>query len=155
MGKKKISLAQVIQVAQGEWNILWEGMGIFLEQYGYERAEKESEADWLVTGYPIEEKKLKVKKSGKKCDIFYREKAHFYRGLTLLFQNGGKEELEGEFSFQRYDDGLFQKRCADGGYDKAICGMDGFIRNEPPLFVYGRYAGNSGLSLLGIFEREV
>lgn len=31
-------------------------IGIFLEQYGYERAEKESEADWLVTGYPIEEK---------------------------------------------------------------------------------------------------
>ena len=58
MGKKKISLARVVQVAQGEWNILWEGMGIFLEQYGYERAEKESEADWLVTGYPIEEKKL-------------------------------------------------------------------------------------------------
>ena len=81
MGKKKISLARVVQVAQGEWNILWEGMGIFLEQYGYERAEKESEADWLVTGYPIEEKKLKVKKSGKKCDIFYWEKAHFYRGL--------------------------------------------------------------------------
>ena len=29
MGKKKISLARVVQVAQGEWNILWEGMGIF------------------------------------------------------------------------------------------------------------------------------
>ena len=114
MGKKKISLARVVQVAQGEWNILWEGMGIFLEQYGYERAEKESEADWLVTGYPIEEKKLKVKKSGKKCDIFYWEKAHFYRGLTLLFQNGGKEELEIEEKVNFHSNGMMMD-CSRNG----------------------------------------
>ena len=114
MGKKKISLARVVQVAQGEWNILWEGMGIFLEQYGYERAEKESEADWLVTGYPIKEKKLKVKKSGKKCDIFYWEKAHFYRGLTLLFQNGGKEELEIEEKVNFHSNGMMMD-CSRNG----------------------------------------
>lgn len=59
-------------------------------------------------------KKLKVKKSGKKCDIFYWEKAHFYRGLTLLFQNGGKEELEIEEKVNFHSNGMMMD-CSRNG----------------------------------------
>ena len=55
-----------------------------------------------------------MKKSGKKCDIFYWEKAHFYRGLTLLFQNGGKEELEIEEKVNFHSNGMMMD-CSRNG----------------------------------------
>ena len=67
-----------------EQEVLWEGMRIFLEQYGYEWAKKESEADWLITGNCIKEKKLRVKKSGRECSISYWKKAHFYLSLIHI-----------------------------------------------------------------------
>lgn len=97
-----------------EQEVLWEGMRIFLEQYGYEWAKKESEADWLITGNCIKEKKLRVKKSGRECSISYWKKAHFYRGLTLLFQNRGKEGFEIEEKVNFHSNGMMMD-CSRNG----------------------------------------
>lgn len=87
MGKTAVSLTG------GRQNSLWEGMQVFVEQYGYVLTEDDKEAALLVTGHLSGEERLVVERTGAGCDIYYREKAHFYRGLSLLFQHSGQEEL--------------------------------------------------------------
>lgn len=73
---------------------LWEGLNIFLSEQNLVLA-READSPFLhLTGLQWETPRLKIEKSGNRCRIFYREKAHFFRGVSLLLQNSAQNEME-------------------------------------------------------------
>ncbi len=75
-------------------NSLFEGLRILLDGYADEKRNFECVTSgasksgcFHLTERQWDAAELKVTKSGDQCEIFYQQKAHFFRGVTLLLQN--------------------------------------------------------------------
>lgn len=85
---------------------LWEGLEIFLSKHHFTLSGESHRHCLKLTGIPWEEACLKVVKSGNECKIFYREKAHFFRGVSLLLQNISQHEWEAEEKVNFHSNGI-------------------------------------------------
>ncbi|MDE7331702.1 MAG: beta-N-acetylhexosaminidase [Lachnospiraceae bacterium] len=73
---------------------LQEGLDVFLSKHNF-TLDGESDSPYLhLTGIPWEESCLKVVKSGNQCKIFYKERVHFFRGVSWLLQNSSQNKWE-------------------------------------------------------------
>ena len=63
------------------------GLEKLLSVYDFALTEEKKNADICILAEPCEEETLKIRKDGKNCRISFHEKAHFFRGVSLILQN--------------------------------------------------------------------
>lgn len=72
---------------------LSEGLEILLKEHGYVLSTDKETAEMRIVGQHCMEEHLKIVKQKEKCVIYYLEKAHFFRGVSLLLQNSKKQDF--------------------------------------------------------------
>ncbi len=85
--------AKTIWIPENFKEELIDGLKILLKQYQYTIVDHAEEAKIQLECKQIYENKLMVKKQGSHCVIYCSEKVHFFRGVSLLFQHIGKEQI--------------------------------------------------------------
>lgn len=79
-----------------------EGLKILSGVHSYMLVGETQDAELQIRLQHIEEEKLKIERKKEKCTIYYNQKAHFFRGVSLLLQNKNKPQfnLEEESNFE-------------------------------------------------------
>lgn len=70
-----------------------EGLEILLNVHQHLFVKEFENAELQISCQHIEENKLRIEKQNEKCTIYYQQKAHFFRGVSLLLQNKNKQQF--------------------------------------------------------------
>lgn len=76
-----------------EQSAVVEGLRILLMEHDYVLSAEPKDSCLKVCAVFSKEEKLTVTKHGTDCEIRYHEKAHFFRGVTLLLQNQNQQDF--------------------------------------------------------------
>lgn len=82
------------------------GLEKLLSVHDFALTEEKKSADICILAEPCEEETLKIRKDGKSCSISFHEKAHFFRGVSLILQNIEKESWNREETVYFHSNGV-------------------------------------------------
>ena len=82
------------------------GLEKLLSVHDFALTEEKKSADICILAEPCEEEILKIRKDGKSCSISFHEKAHFFRGVSLILQNIEKESWNREETVYFHSNGV-------------------------------------------------
>ena len=82
------------------------GLEKLLSVHDFALTEEKKNADICILAEPCEEEILKIRKDGKSCRVSFHEKAHFFRGVSLILQNITKESWSREENVYFHSNGV-------------------------------------------------
>lgn len=82
------------------------GLEKLLSVHNFALTEEKQNADICIQTEDCEEEALRVEKNGKSCRISFHEKAHFFRGVSLILQNIAKESWNREENVYFHSNGV-------------------------------------------------
>ncbi len=87
------------------------GLEILLNVHQHMLVKEVQDAELQISCQQIEENKLRVEKQNEKCIIYYQQKAHFFRGVSLLLQHKSKQQFVLE-EFSNYESNGLMMDCS-------------------------------------------